>query len=206
MSRPNPFITPKGEQKQLRFYIDTSAFLQQFGAKKYLAAISAVQDAVKAVGRLQGVNSKGETQNAIKFFPCAVSSDADIFITIGLLDGVGDMDVHEEDIVGATRFQKHLGTEKPYAQIVMDEAQTWGFGPEPWWKMFVPWLKDNPSLQRWAAHELLHAVGVGHTHPGRFRSIMDEENWMDNDPAIPVYDEAALCLEHGFEHHFIKSL
>lgn len=193
--KPNLFTTPKGQQKSLRFYVDSVAFPADH--------IGAVNAAFKAVARLQGINSSGNMQTVVKFFPCALSTDADIFITLGRLDDVGDLDVHEEDIAGVTVFRHHEARGKPYAQIVMDEAQTWRVAPLRWWqKLFSP----GSNLQRWVTHEILHALGVGHTHPGRFRSLMDEENWMDNDPSIPVYDEAALCLEHGFDHRFIKSL
>lgn len=205
MSSLKTFTEPKGKQKQLRFYIDVTAFQQRFGSGKYLTAIGEVHAAIKAIGAIRGKNSDGTKQQVVKFFPVSESKNADIFLTIGPVDGVGDMDVRVEDIVGATKFQHHEGTGKPYAQIVMDEEQDWGIGER------LPWLKrlfsrEKISLKRWVIHEWLHAVGVPHTNPGHFRSLMDEGNWTDNDPTIPEYDEAALCRVHGFSHPFEKYL
>lgn len=203
MSKLSTFTTPKGEQKQLRYYIDGVAFLDRFG-KDYLQAIGEVSAAINAIARIKGTNKRGVEECVVKFFPVPQSQDADIFITMGIVDEVGDQDVYVEDIVGTTLFRTHDGTKKPYAQIVMDEAQSWGLGKIPWWRRIFG--KNGPRLQRWVIHEWLHAVGVGHTHPGGFRSLMDEENWTDQSPVIPEYDEAALCLAHGFSHPFQRNL
>jgi hypothetical protein len=85
--------------------------------------------------------------------------------------------------------------------------ENWTYRPEgSRWNPFSWFRKYQPRLCRWVIHEAFHGIGLGHTRPGNFESLLDEDNAASNSIEIPKYDEAAVCHVHGFDHPWRKFL
>lgn len=183
-------------RSRLRYRINYQSVAETFGPKgseAYDMALSEIRAAFAEIGsfKLFDFVENGD-------FAGAERLSYDIFVSFGFVDGKDDKGI-ENNTVGITTFPTNSETQRRYAQIQMDEKERWRMTPKTWkW-----WNNAKPRLLHWLIHEILHALGCGHTTnrvAQNFPSNLDENDWGSDYTRMRLFDIVLLFVRHGREH------